>query len=119
MNHRAPPAPTTPSPGERAWRHALFYLSALMGALALVDFDAGRFAHGLGDAGVACLLLSLETQFPFVRALVKTDEQKQSTEELLREAERHRQQHPWPHRIGALGWALLAASLVLRVAGIN
>jgi hypothetical protein len=119
MNRRTPPKPVPPSAGERAWRNVLFYLSVLMGALALVDFDAGRIAHGLGDAGVACLLLSLEAQFPFVRALVAAGGQKQDPGELLRTVERHRQEHPWSHRIGACGWALLAASLVLRISGVN
>ena len=44
--------------GERLWRGGFFYVSAAMGAMAMVDFDAGRFAHGLGDAGIACLMLS-------------------------------------------------------------
>lgn len=90
-----------------------------MGALALVDFDAGRFAHGAGDAGVACLLMSVEARFPLIRALIKSDRTKRTTEELLREAERQRAEHPWSHRLGTLGWALLTASLILRWSGVS
>lgn len=118
MSPRLPSSPGLPSHGERIWRGVLFCLSALMGALALVDFDAGRLAHGLGDGGVACLLLSLEARLPLMRVLmVKAQGRQQSTKELLQEAERHQREHPWPRRIGVCGWALLAASFALRVAG--
>lgn len=89
-----------------------------MGALALIDFDSGRPAHGLGDAGVACLLMSIEARFPLMRLLVRADRAKQSTEELIRQAERLRAEHPWPHRLGRIGWGLLATSLLLRWSGV-
>lgn len=114
-----PSLPPPPSASERFWRNTIFYLSAMMGALALVDFDAGRVAHGLGDAGVACLLVSIEAQFPLIRAMVKSGGRKQTTEQLLREAAQQRAEHPWPHRLGNLGWALMAASLILRWSGIG
>jgi hypothetical protein len=107
------------SPHELTWRNVFFYLSAMMGAFALVDFDAGRFAHGMGDAGVACLLLSLMTQFQFVRAIVRTDASAKSRDELLREVEKVRSAHPWAERASAAGWLLLLTSLVLRAAGID
>lgn len=113
----AQPVPTQPSPHERTWRRVFFGLSALMGALALVDFDAGRFAQGLGDAGVACLMLSLMNQFPFVRAIVRTDASAKSRDELLREMEKLRAAQPWVDRVAAAGWLLLVASLILRAAG--
>lgn len=114
--------PAGPTPGELTWRNAFFYLSALMGAMALVDFDAGRVAHGLGDAGIASLMLSLMTQFPFVRAMVDAggrEASAQSREALLREAERLRAAHPWAERAGRAGWVLLLASLMLRVMGVD
>jgi len=104
---------------EYAWRSVFFCLSAVMGALALVDFDAGRIAHGLGDAGVACLMLSLMTQFPFVRAIVRADARAKSRDELLREVEKIRSSHPWAERVSAAGWLLLLTSLVLRAAGLG
>ncbi len=107
------------SAGEALWRNAFFYLSALMGALALVDFDAGRFAQGLGDAGVACLMLSLMAQFPFVRALVTGAGSPRTRETLLREAERIRTSHPWSDRLASAGWVLLLASLALRAFGVE
>lgn len=111
--------PREASPQERLWRNAFFYLSALMGAFALVDIDAGRFAHGMGDAGVACLMLSLMAQFPFVQALVDASEKPKSREELAREVERLRAAHPSADRVAAAGWVLLLGSLVLRIAGVN
>jgi hypothetical protein len=104
---------------ERAWRNVFFYLSAVMGALALVDLDAGRYAHGMGDAGVACLMLSLMTQFPFVQAMVRADSRAKSRDELLREAEKLRDAHPWTERVSAAGWLLLLTSLLLRAAGVG
>jgi hypothetical protein len=104
------------------WRNGFYGLSALMAALALVDFDAGRFAHGLGDAGVACLMLSLMSQFPFVRAVVEAgtrDAPDRSREVLLREAERLRTAHPWAERLSQAGWLLLLASLALRLTGLG
>jgi hypothetical protein len=104
---------------ERTWRNGFFYFSAMMGALALVDFDAGRLAHGMGDAGVACLMLSLMTQFPFVQAIVRADSRAKSRDELLREVEKLRSAHPWADRVSAAGWLLLLASLILRAAGVG
>lgn len=113
--------PATPmSQGERAWRNAFFLFSASMAALALVDFDAGRFAHGLGDVGVACLMLSLIGQFPFVRAMVgagSRDSPAKARDELLREAERLRLANPWAERLSHAGWMLLLASFALRLLG--
>jgi hypothetical protein len=104
---------------ERTWRNVFFCLSAVMGALALVDFDAGRFAHGLGDAGVACLMVSLMTQFPFLQAIVRADPRTKSRDELLREAEKLRSAHPWAERLSAAGWLLLLTSLILRAGGLG
>lgn len=115
---RGPAQPA--SPGERLWRSAFFGSSALMGALALVDFDAGRLAHGLGDAGVACLMMSLMGQFPFVRAMVEAGSREapaKAREDLLREAERLRLANPWAGRLSQAGWMLLLASLALRAVG--
>jgi hypothetical protein len=89
-----------------------------MGALALVDFDAGRIAHGLGDTGVACLLLSLMTQYPFVQALVRAVSRGRSRDELLREMDKLRSAQPWADRVTAAGWMLVLASLILRAAGV-
>lgn len=117
-SQRGPAAPI--SSGERAWRNAFFLFSALMAALALVDFDAGRFAHGLGDMGVACLMLSLMGQFPFVRAMVDAGSRESSAktrDELLREAERLRVANPWAERLSHAGWMLLLASFALRLLG--
>lgn len=113
--------PTSPTPGETMWRNSFFYFSALMGALALVDVDAGRIAHAMGDAGVACLLLSLMSQFPFVRAVVGAGSKEsgpQTRERLLAEAERFKAEHPWADRFSRAGWALLIASLLLRAGGV-
>jgi hypothetical protein len=117
---RRGPAKIEPTQGEILWRSAFYGLSALMAALALTDFDAGRFAHGLGDAGVACLMLSLMTQFPFVRAMVEAGSQEPSArarEALLREAERLRAASPWPERLSRAGWMLLLSSFALRLIG--
>jgi hypothetical protein len=118
-----PPGPTKPvSQGEAIWRNGFFASSALMGALALVDFDAGRLAHGLGDAGVACLMLSLMTQFPFVRAVVEAGSRgarPQSRDALMRKAERLRAANPWAERLSHAGWMLLLASLALRLIGVQ
>ena len=112
-----PSEPPRPD-GERAWRQVMFYLSAVMGALALVDFDAGRIAHGLGDAGVACLLISIEAQFPLLRALARSEGGAASAEDVIKRLEQERVANPWPHRIGRAGWAFLATSLLLRLAGV-
>ncbi len=109
-----------PDSAEALWRNTFFGLSALMGAFALLDFDAGRWAGGLGDAGVACLLLSLMTQFPFIRAVVGAASRgSKSRDELMREAERLRLSNPWAERLATAGWSLLLASIVLRALGVD
>lgn len=121
--HAPRPGPTSPaSPGEAVWRNGFYAASAMMAALALVDFEAGRWAHGLGDAGVSSLMLSLMTQFPFVQAMVRAGAREapaQSRDALLREAERLRAQNPWAERLSHAGWILLLASLGLRVLGVQ
>lgn len=107
------------SQGENLWRNSFFYLSALMAAFALVDFDAGRLAHGLGNGGIACLMLSLMTQFPFLRAIVAASKEAKPRDELLREVQRLKEGNPWGERLGFAGWTLLAASLVLRAIGVD
>ncbi|MDL1862860.1 hypothetical protein FBR04_17810 [Betaproteobacteria bacterium PRO7] len=115
------PPPSAPSAGqgEIFWRNGFFYLSAVMAAFALVDFDAGRLAHGLGDAAIACLMLSLMTQYPFVRAIVAASKRAKPREELLREVQRLKEANPWGDRLSLAGWTLLAASLVLRAIGVD
>lgn len=112
-----------PSPGERAWRTGLYLLSASSAASALVDFDAGRLAHGLGDLGVTALLLGLLVQFPFVRAFVASGSQRGDPAKvraaLLKLAEELRARHPWAEHAGRAGWALLGTSLVLRLFGVE
>jgi hypothetical protein len=112
-----------PSPGERAWRTALYLLSASTAASALVDFDAGRLAHGLGDLGVCALLLGLQVQFPFVRAFVASGsaggDPTRVRADLLKLAEDLRARHPWAEHAGRVGWVLLGTSLVLRLFGID
>jgi hypothetical protein len=105
------------SRGESTWRRVFFLLSAVMAALALVDVSAGRIAHALGDFGVTCLLLSLMTRFPFIRAFVDASERPDGREVLMREAERLRKAQPWTARVSASGWALMLISLLLRLAG--
>ncbi len=109
----APPA----SQGESLWRNGFFYVSAVMGALALVDLEAGRLAHALGDSGIACLMLSLMTQFPFVRAIVAASKGEQPREEALRQMQRLKEANPWADRLSLAGWTQLAASLILRAVG--
>jgi hypothetical protein len=119
--------PTSPSNGERTWRAALFFLSAAMAALALVDFEAGRPGNGLGDLGASVLMLSLMVQFPFLRAVVKVsaeqdkaspDRVRKQREELMKQAQQVRAANPWADYAGRAGWVLLAISLVLRIGGI-
>ncbi len=113
--------------GELIWRNAFFFVSAMLGALALVDFDAGRFSHGLGDLGAAVLTLSLTVQFPFVRAIIKAStapstnqaETQKRREQLLAQAAKLRAENPWADHAGRAGWALLAISLLLRVVGVG
>lgn len=118
--------PPNPGAGERIWRHTFFVLSAGMGALALVDFDAGRFSHGLGDLGAAVLTLSLTVQFPFVRAIIKASAEQTTQSEalkrrqlLLEQAAKLRAQNPWANHAGRAGWVLLAVSLLLRLGGVS
>jgi hypothetical protein len=114
---RKPPI-SAPTPGEAMWRNGFFYFSAFMGALAMVDLDAGRLAHAMGDAGVACLLLSLMSQFPFLRAVTRQDATPEARERLMAEAERFRAQNPWSDRFSRAGWTLLLSSLALRAVGL-
>lgn len=110
-----------PTPGERIWRNGFFFLSAAMAAAALNDLSAGRLAHGLGDLGICCLMLSLMTQFRFVRAVAKASAAitpEQANETLQREAEDVRAAHPWAERVNRVGWALLVTSLALRLMGV-
>jgi hypothetical protein len=119
--------PLNRSSAERIWRRTFFFVSAMMAALALVDFDAGRFSHGLGDLGVAILMLSLTVQFPFVRAIVKasaspstgTADALKQREQLLQQAAKLRAENPWADHAGRTGWILLTVSLLLRVLGIG
>ncbi len=119
-----PPAPST---AERVWRGTLFVLSAAMAASAFVDFDAGRFAKGLGDLGASILMLSMMVQFPFVQAMVKAsrdtgssspDKLRKQREELVQQADKVRTANPWAEVASRTGWVLLALSLVLRITGV-
>jgi hypothetical protein len=116
MNHRPANEATAQ---ERLWRTVLFVFSAVMGAFSLVDLDAGRLSGATGDAGIACLIVSLMNQFPMVRAIVGESSKRLSPEELQREAERLRTSHPWTERIATAGWTLLFGSLILRALGVD
>jgi hypothetical protein len=106
--------------GEQLWHNLFFYFSAFMAALALVDLSSGRLAHAMGDAGVACLLVSLMNQYRVVRAVIAQSREPQPERgELLREAERLRAEHPWIERASGAGWMLLLGSLALRLAGVQ
>jgi hypothetical protein len=117
--------PAAPSAAERAWRNTFYFLSALLAALALVQFDAGRWAHGLGDLGAAVLMLSLITQFPFVSAVIRASKDDDGSperarrrhEELTRQAAELKAAYPWADVAGRAGWVLLGLSLVLRFTG--
>jgi hypothetical protein len=111
-------ANTPRTSGERFWRKVFFVLSAAMAAFALVDLGSGRFANGLGDVGVACLMISLIPQFPFVRAIVAGNARLHSERELLQDLERVRTQSPWAETVSAIGWLMLGASLLLRALGV-
>jgi pyridoxal/pyridoxine/pyridoxamine kinase len=121
------PAPPTPPPttGERVWRNTFFVLSATLAGLALVQFDAGRLANGLGDLGAAVLMLSLISQFPFIRAVIRASAEGQGSaeqsrrrqEELMQQAAQLKAAHPWSDMAGRAGWVLLGVSLVMRLAG--
>jgi hypothetical protein len=120
----APPA-GEPTQGERVWRNTFFVLSSALAGLALVQFDAGRLANGLGDLGASVLMLSLIAQFPFIRAVIRASadsqgspqQSKRRQEELLQQAAQLKAAHPWSDRAGRAGWVLLGVSLVLRFAG--
>ena len=113
--------------GERLWRNTFFVLSASLGALALFDFDAGRFAQGVGNLGAAVLTLSLMVRFPFVRALLKVSaEQKTSPsdiekrrQQLVDQAAKLSADNPWADHAGRAGWTMLAVSLLLRMVGVG
>jgi hypothetical protein len=90
-----------------------------MAAYALVQLGSGRFAGALGDIGVACLMVSLIPQFPFVRAILAGSTRSRSEDQLLRDLEHVRTQSPWAETVSAAGWLLLGASLVLRAFGIS
>jgi hypothetical protein len=119
------PKKPPPSPGERTWRTTFYLLSAVMAGSALVDFDAGRFAHGIGDLGASILMLSLIVQFPFVRAIVQAgsegqgspEQLKRRREALLQQVEQVRAANPWAEHAGRAGWVLLGLSLLLRITG--
>jgi hypothetical protein len=121
------PAPRAPEPtaGERAWRNTFFVLSATLAGLALVQFDAGRLANGLGDLGASVLMLSLISQFPFIRAVIRASADSQGSpeqsrrrqEELMQQAAQLKAAHPWSDMAGRAGWILLGVSLVLRFIG--
>jgi hypothetical protein len=104
---------------DRLWRVLFFGASAMMGAFALVDLEAGRLAGAAGDAGVSCLLLSLTNQFALVRAIIGAALKRASAEQLRREAERLRSDHPWTERAATAGWMLLFGSLLLRALGVD
>jgi pyridoxal/pyridoxine/pyridoxamine kinase len=120
----APPAPE-PTAGERVWRNTFFVLSSTLAGLALVQFDAGRIANGLGDLGASVLMLSLISQFPFIRAVIRAsadsegsqEQSKRRQEELMQQAAQLKAAHPWSDMAGRAGWVLLGVSLVLRLAG--
>ena len=111
--------------GERVWSHSFFALSAILAAMALVQFSAGHFALGLGDLGASILMLSLMSQFPFLRAIVRASAEENASperirrrrEELLQQAAQLKAAHPWSDVAGRTGWILLGVSLVMRVVG--
>jgi hypothetical protein len=104
--------------GERFWRRAFFFLSASVAGYALVELGSGRFATGVGNIGVACLMISLIPQFPFVRAIIAGSRRQSSEQQLLRDLDRVRTQSPWAETVSAAGWLLLGASLMLRAFGV-
>jgi hypothetical protein len=104
--------------GERSWRVSFYLLSAAMVGYGLVQLGAGRFAGSLGDAGVACLMVSLIPQFPFVRAILSRVHRERPEEQLLRDLERVRTQSPWAETVSAVGWLLLGVSFLLRALGL-
>ena len=113
------PPPPVYSAQEQIWRNGFFGLSAAMGAFALLALQAGRLAGAAGDAGVACLMISLMNQFPLVKALLGAASRRASPSQLQREAERLRSAHPWTERMTSVGWSLLFGSLLLRILGVD
>jgi hypothetical protein len=113
------PPPSEATGQERLWCSALYFFSAVMGAFALVDLDAGRLSGATGDAGVTCLMLSLMNQFPMVRAIIGAAARRPSPEQMRREAERLRTADPWSERAATAGWTLLFGSLILRALGLD
>lgn len=113
--------------GERLWRNTFFALSASLGALALVDFDAGRFANGVGNLGAAVLTLSLMVRFPFVRALLRVSAEQTTSpsdiekrrQQLVDQAAKLSAENPWADHAGRAGWTMLAVSLLLRMVGVG
>lgn len=105
--------------GERTWRSLFYVLSAAMVGYGMVQLGAGRVAGAIGDAGVACLMVSLIPQFPFVRAILARGSRERPEEQLLRDLERVRTESPWAESLSAAGWLLLGVSFLLRALGID
>ena len=103
---QAPP----PTAGERIWRNVFFLLSAALAGLALVQFEAGRLARGLGDLGAAVLRASADDD-------ATPEKARRRSEELMRQAAELKAAHPWSDMAGRAGWVLLGISLVLRFTG--
>jgi hypothetical protein len=122
---RAPTPAPAQTASERLWRNTFFVLSALLSGLALFRFDTGQFAHGLGDLGASVLMVSLMSQFPFVRAVFWASSEgdgspenlRRRQEELMKQAAQLKAAHPWADLAGRAGWALLGISLILRITG--
>jgi hypothetical protein len=125
QSKRTPPSAPTPTAGERLWQNTFFVLSAVLFGLALLRFDGGQLAHGLGDLGASVLMISLISQFPFVRAVIRASSEgdgspervRRRQEELMKEAAQLKAAHPWADLAGRAGWALLGVSLILRITG--
>jgi hypothetical protein len=115
-NHDEASAPR--KDGEGYWRALFYLLSAAMVAYGLVQLGAGRVAGALGDVGVACLMVSLIPQFPFVRAILARSERNRSEEQLLCDLERARTRSPWAESVSAAGWLFLGISFLLRALGV-
>jgi len=122
---RKPAAAPAASTGQRVWQNTFFLLSAVLGGLALLQFDAGHLAHALGDLGASVLMISLISQYPFVRAVLRASAEegvsperaKRRQEELMKQAAQLKAEHPWSEMAGRAGWVLLGISLVLRFTG--
>jgi hypothetical protein len=116
-NHEEAGAPFTE--GERTWRAFFYLMSAAMAGYALLQIGAGRFAAALGDLGVACLMISLIPQFPFIRAILVRRDPAQAQDQVLRDLERVHAQSPWAESVSAAGWILLGMSFLLRALGMG